>query len=98
MLQHDPAACNKACLDLSVCSSSWGLGRAAVCDCGTPWTFLLLFFFLQKIRTTVRIAEALWSKTEFLATDKKSDLVYGADIDQRGVEIAFEVASSDGKR
>ena len=33
-----------ACLDLSV-SSSWGLGRAAVCDCGTPWTFLLPFFF-----------------------------------------------------
>ena len=24
--------------------SSWGLGRAAVCDCGTPWTFLLPFF------------------------------------------------------
>ena len=22
-----------------------GLGRAAVCDCGTPWTFLLPFFF-----------------------------------------------------
>ena len=22
---------------------SWGLGRAAVCDCGTPWTFLLPF-------------------------------------------------------
>ena len=32
-----------ACLDLSVSSSSWGLGRAAVCDCGTPWTFLLPF-------------------------------------------------------
>ena len=31
------------CLDLSVSSSSWGLGRAAVCDCGTPWTFLLPF-------------------------------------------------------
>ena len=28
---------------MSVSSSSWGLGRAAVCDCGTPWTFLLLF-------------------------------------------------------
>ena len=27
-------------------SSSWGLGRAAVCDCGTPWTFLLPFFFV----------------------------------------------------
>ena len=24
-------------------SSSWGTGRAAVCDCGTPWTFLLPF-------------------------------------------------------
>ena len=23
---------------------SWCLGRAAVCDCGTPWTFLLPFF------------------------------------------------------
>ena len=32
-----------ACLDLSVSSPSWGLGRAAVCDCGTPWTFLLPF-------------------------------------------------------
>ena len=33
-----------ACLDLSVSSSSWCLGRAAVCDGGTPWTFLLPFF------------------------------------------------------
>ena len=32
-----------ACLDLSVSSSSCGLGRAAVCDCGTSWTFLLPF-------------------------------------------------------
>ena len=31
-------------LDLSVSYSSWGLGRAAVCDCGTPWTFLFPFF------------------------------------------------------
>ena len=37
-----------ACLDLSVFSSFWGLGRAAVCDCGTPWTFLLPFF-IQKV-------------------------------------------------
>ena len=33
-----------ACLILSISSSSWCLGRAAVCDCGTPWTFLLPFF------------------------------------------------------
>ena len=31
-------------LDLSVSSSSRYLGRAAVYDCGTPWTFLLTFF------------------------------------------------------
>ena len=34
------------CLDLSVFSSSWGLGRAAICDCGTPRTFLLSFFYI----------------------------------------------------
>ena len=28
-------------LVLSVSSSSWCLVKAAVCDCGTPWTFLL---------------------------------------------------------
>ena len=33
-----------ACLVLSVSSSSWCLGRAAVCDCGSRWTFLLPFF------------------------------------------------------
>ena len=33
-----------ACLGLSVSSSSWCMGRAAVCYCGTPSTFLLAFF------------------------------------------------------
>ena len=32
-----------ACLVLSVPSSSWCLGRAAVCDCGTPWKSLNFF-------------------------------------------------------
>ena len=36
-------------------SSSWCLGRAAVCDCGTPWTFLLPF--CQLLWHTV---ELLW--------------------------------------
>ena len=27
----------------------WGLERAAVCDCGTPWTFLLPFFFSEGV-------------------------------------------------
>ena len=29
---------------LSVSSSSWGLGRAAVCDCGTPGLFSYIFY------------------------------------------------------
>ena len=36
------------CLFRFVSSSSWGLGRAAVCDCGTPWTFLLPFLYPWK--------------------------------------------------
>ena len=35
---------------LSVSSSSWCLGRAAVCDFDTPWTFLLPFFSLVYIK------------------------------------------------
>ena len=30
---------------MSISSSSWGLGWVVVCDCGTPWTFLLPFLF-----------------------------------------------------
>ena len=41
MLSYVCSIC--ACLVLSVSSSSWCLGRAAACDCGTPWTFLLPF-------------------------------------------------------
>ena len=37
------------CLVLSVSSSSWCLRRAAVCDCRTPWTFLLPFFTLLTV-------------------------------------------------
>ena len=37
-----------ACLVLSVFSSSWCLGWAAACDCGTPWTFLLHFLKIQR--------------------------------------------------
>ena len=37
-----------ACLVLSISSSSWCLGRAAACDCGTPWEFLLPFLLTHK--------------------------------------------------
>ena len=35
--------CKYMC-NLLVSSASWCLRRAAVCGCGTPWTFLLPFF------------------------------------------------------
>ena len=47
MLSYVCSLC--ACLDLSVSSSSLGLGSAAVCDCGTPWTFLLPLFFIMSV-------------------------------------------------
>ena len=34
---------------LSVSSASWCLGRAAVCDCGTSWSFLLPFCLVYSI-------------------------------------------------
>ena len=42
VLLFDCSIC--ACLVLSISSSSLCLGSAAVCDCGTPWTFLLPLF------------------------------------------------------
>ena len=47
-----------ACLVLSVSSSSWCLGRAAVCDCGTPWTCLLPFIPRPKGSGDIAIALA----------------------------------------
>ena len=42
-----------------------GLGRAAVCDCGTPWTFLLPFFYCTDrskavVPVLVLLFVALW--------------------------------------
>ena len=42
---------------------SWCLGRAAVCDCGTPWTFLLPFFMhirCSKSETLNRLFESAY--------------------------------------
>ena len=41
------ASCKSALNPPVVSSSSWCLGRAAVCDCGTPWTFLLPFLLYR---------------------------------------------------
>ena len=53
-------------MDLSVSSSFWCLGRAAVCDCGILWTFLLPFVFYSSDRSKavvpvlVLLFVALW--------------------------------------
>ena len=46
-----------ACMVMSVASSSCCLGRAVVCDCGTPWTFLLPFFDTEM--KLVKLAKAV---------------------------------------
>ena len=45
-----------ACLVLSVFSFFQCLERAAACTCGTPWTFLLLFFSSAVLCTFVQSA------------------------------------------
>ena len=35
------------------------LGRAVVCDCGTPWTFLLLFYNGKIIVNTVALSVSI---------------------------------------
>ena len=37
-----------------------GLRRAAVCGCGTPWTFLLPFFFICEIISFCRFNYFFW--------------------------------------
>ena len=44
-----------ALLKFCVSSSSWCMGRAAACDCGTPWTFYLTFLYAFKACNSVRI-------------------------------------------
>ena len=53
--------------DLSVSSSSWCLGRAAVCDCGTLWTFLLPFFSsysLLKKKSRRQMSSEIWHRLD----------------------------------
>ena len=40
-------------LFLSFFFSSWCRGLAAICDCGTPWTFLLTFFYSTHTQLTL---------------------------------------------
>ena len=46
---------------LSVSSSSWCLGRAAICNCDTPWTSLLPFFPMSSRETTCGFGAMLQS-------------------------------------
>ena len=48
-----------ACMFLSFFSSSWCRGLSAVCDCGTPWTFLLTFLQLKICKTMNKLEAKL---------------------------------------
>ena len=54
-------------LVLSFSSSSWCLGRAAVCDCGTPRTFLLPFVLIKRSLRFSFFCVFFLSKDNFLA-------------------------------
>ena len=44
----------------------WGLGRAAVCDCGTPWTFLVLFCSTDRSKAVVPVLVLLFVALWFI--------------------------------
>ena len=77
-----------------------GLGRAAVCDCGTPWTFLLPFLNLCMSNGTV--SNIIYDKRDdfdfdivnfpFLDGDDPRRTSYGVYISQL---IRFARASSN---
>ena len=58
---------------MSVSSSSWGLGRAEVCDYGTPWIFLLPFFFSKL--STYDFSTLYTMLPHHLIKDKLIDLI-----------------------
>ena len=64
----------------SVSSSSWGLGRAAVCDRGTHWTFLLHFFFFF-FATVIKLR--IWIQNNGQLTLMKKNLFHNVATRQR---------------
>ena len=61
-----------------------GLGRAAVCDCGTPWTFLLPFFawpeqkmYLDQNPQSFLFGSALFALIQILYTSTGSIGIFG---------------------
>ena len=42
-----------------------GSGKAAVCDCGTPWTFVLPFFFLYEPGHSIFLQDCMCTQQRF---------------------------------
>ena len=76
---------------LSVSSSSWSLGGAAACDCGTPWTFRLPFFlmFLKSV-----LLEDQFSKRNFEWYAANLSDKFNHIISNSNVKFSYHVFSS----
>ena len=88
---------------MSVSSSSWGLGRAAVCDCGTPWTFLLPFFYDKKKEKEKKTKAKLHcdlTSTDYtcvgLSSKSKSRMLFSAL--KEGSPIVSDLTHSKGQQ
>ena len=77
---------------MSFCSSSWYQGLAAVCDCGTPWTFILTSLSV-KLGQRPRIMQlALLQKKNKKKQKKKKNTRSNAIETGRGSSIGSEFA------
>ena len=67
-----------------ISSSSLCLGKAAVCDCDTPWIFLLPFFFW--------ISYSMFDIMNYLWTELQAPVIQQSDME----ETVFVVTGSGG--
>ena len=62
--------CETSLKHVSFVSFAWCLGRAAACDCGTPWTFLL--HFLNKQWNAIMTQE--WARKQTMKSNHDTRL------------------------
>ena len=82
---------------LSVSSSSLCLGRAAACDCGTPWTFLLSFLSSFFYLYTIRIALYYTVSFSFTYVIDQPQFELNKPSHGNGTVIAYAIGNYSGE-
>ena len=79
---------------MSFFSSSWCRRLAAVCGCGTPWTFLLTFLpYYFSTNETAHNSSHLMQQTSSFNTEthseSKDESILNLNLSNKGINIGF---------